>query len=400
MIYDLIVIGGGAAGFFGAIRYAERFPNNKVLILEKSARVLDKVRISGGGRCNVTHACWDPRELVSYYPRGQKAMLGPFTKFACGDMITWLDERGVATKIEEDGRIFPASDNSATIVNVLTYNARSRGVELQVQEGVLDLLREESSWQVITSKGHYKSQQLLVASGSSRSIWKLIQSLEIPVVPSVPSLFTFKIKDPLLTDLAGTSVSWGTVKVDEHKLEAEGPILITHWGLSGPGILKISAWGARVLHQCNYEFTIQVNWVNESTESILKWIRKKRDSQGSAKCINHPHPKITRKFWQKIIEHVKARSLNWADLNQQQMNSLSECLCACTFEVNGKSTHKDEFVSSGGVDLNAIDFKTMSAKGHPTLFLAGEVLDIDALTGGFNFQAAWTTSWIAAENMN
>lgn len=400
MIYDLIVIGGGAAGFFGAIRYAERFPNNKVLILEKSARVLDKVRISGGGRCNVTHACWDPKELVSYYPRGQKAMLGPFTKFACGDMIAWLDERGVATKIEDDGRIFPTSDNSATIVNALTFNARSRGVELQIQEGVVDLLREESCWDVTTTKGNYKSRQLLVATGSSKPIWNLMESLEIPVVPAVPSLFTFKIKDPLLTDLAGTSVSWGTVKVDEYKLEAEGPILITHWGLSGPGILKISAWGARMLHACNYQFTIEVNWVNESIENILDWIRTKRSEQGSAKCVNHPHPEITRKFWQKIIGHLGATSLNWADLNQQHMNALSECLCACKLEVNGKSTHKDEFVTSGGVDLNAIDFKAMSAKGHPTLFFAGEVLDIDALTGGFNFQAAWTTSWLAAENMS
>jgi predicted Rossmann fold flavoprotein len=400
MTYDLVVIGGGAAGFFGAIRYAERHPQNRVLILEKGTRILDKVRVSGGGRCNVTHACFDPKELVEFYPRGKKEMLGPFTRFACGDMMAWLDERHVPTHIEEDGRVFPESNQSASIINVFAENARLLGIEVKIQEGVVDLLREEGSWDVQSSQHNYKTRQLLVAAGGTPSVWKLLEKLDIPIIPPVPSLFTFKINHPLLKDMAGTSVPDGSVIIRDEKLEAEGPILITHWGLSGPGILKISAWGARALNAKSYHFTAEVNWLNLDKSDVLDWIDGVRLGSGSSKCSNSSPQGITKRFWQRMVEWLGLSELNWADLNQKQIESLTDCLCACKFEVNGKSTHKEEFVTSGGVRLDAVNFKTMEVKQHPNLYLAGEVLDIDALTGGFNFQAAWTTSWIAAESMD
>lgn len=397
----IIVIGGGAAGFFGAITCATADPQAKVIILERGKEVLGKVKISGGGRCNLSHACWDPRELVTHYPRGARALLGPFNRFCTGDAVDWFEQRGVTTKIEEDGRIFPVSNRSQTVIDCLWEAVQQSGVEVRKSQRVEKLLPPSTNqprWRV-QLKGEIllEADAILVATGSSPAMWKELRRLGHQIVEPVPSLFTFNIKDERIEGLAGLSVPNTTVIVKESKLEAEGPLLITHWGMSGPGILRLSAWGARELHQRQYNFQLQVNWLGDSSyETTLEKIRKVQQEEGRRQPVKRPLFDLPARLWQRLCLAAGIQpTQNWAQTGKKALQALTNELTAGKFSVHGKSTFKEEFVTAGGVDLDEVDFRSFSSKKFPGLYFAGEVLDIDAITGGFNFQAAWTGGWIA-----
>lgn len=399
----IIIVGGGAAGFFAAIRCAELYPDHEVIILERGKEVLGKVRISGGGRCNLTHACWTPRELVKYYPRGNRELLGPFTRFACGDTVEWFEQHGVETKIEDDGRMFPVTDDSQTIVDCLMDSARQSGVQIHYQtrvDKVLPPSAEKAQWQLETNKRQYVADRIMLTTGSNPRIWDALAAMGHEIVPPVPSLFTFNIKDERIAELPGLSVPLAEFRIPQFKLQANGPLLITHWGLSGPGVLRLSAWGARELAAANHHFELQVNWLNQSYDqvrSILQELKEEMAQKGVA--TRSPHQlELPNRLWQKLVEAAGITSgTRWADLSKKQMHRLSEELTQGKFSVKGKSTFKEEFVTAGGVDLREVDFKRFESKRFPGLFMAGEVLNIDAITGGFNFQAAWTGGWIAGE---
>lgn len=397
MEYDLIVVGGGAAGFFCAIQCAERNPGMKILILEKSKEVLSKVRISGGGRCNVTHACFDPIEMTTHYPRGNKELLGPFHKFLCGDMMGWLEDHGVETKIEEDGRVFPASNTSETIIHCFTQLCTTHHIEVNTRTGVEKISQTSSNWQIATSYKNYAANQLLIATGSSPSFWKLIEKIGHTIVHPVPSLFTFNIKHPLLKDLLGISVPNATISIKGEKYSESGPLLITHWGLSGPAILKLSAWAARTLYDKKYNFEIAVNWAGNDKEFVFSEIVDQRKHHGKKKILNQPLFNLPKRLWQRMISLLKLNAANFADLNSNQIEALVNSISEFKLTVSGKSTFKDEFVTCGGIDTKEINFKTMESRLFPGLYFAGEVINIDAVTGGFNFQAAWTEAFLAAE---
>jgi len=400
MKYDLIVIGGGAAGFFSAIQTAERNPNAEILILEKSQKTLSKVKISGGGRCNVTHSCFDPKEMTSYYPRGYKELRGPFHRFLCGDMMGWLEDNGVETKIEDDGRVFPISNSSQTIINCFEENCQKHNIEIKLGNGVTSLQFENDFWCVKTKEINYQAASIILATGSTPSVWKMLGKMGHNIIPPVPSLFTFNIHHPLIKPLPGISVPTANVKILGTKYEDNGPLLITHWGLSGPAILKLSAWAARELHEKDYKFEIEINWLNESEEGIRENLTAIRKESGSRLLRNFQLVYFPKRLWQGMLEQLKLTEKNYASLTKNEIEALIGLLIKCKFSVIGKSTFKDEFVTCGGIDTKEVNFKTMESKLHPKLFFAGEVLNIDAVTGGFNFQAAWTTSFIAAEEIS
>lgn len=397
--YDLIIVGGGAAGFFCAINCVEINVNLKILILEKSKDVLSKVKVSGGGRCNVTHACFDPKEMVSYYPRGNKELLSPFHKFLCGDMMGWLGEHGVETKIENDGRIFPESNSSQTIVECFTSSCKKYNIEIKTGEGVQRLIAREQYWQIITSQGAYHTRKVLIASGSSPAAWKMLKDIGHTVVPPVPSLFTLNIKHKLLDDLAGISVPSAIIEVKASTLHESGPLLITHWGLSGPAILKLSAWGARTFHDLNYQFNIFVNWLGADKLYVHNTVIEQKKSKGKNRIITSSPFQLPKRLWMRMVYLLEIEKLNWADINSEKMNDLASLICECQLRVHGKSTFKEEFVTCGGIDTKEINFKSMESKLFKNLYMAGEVIDIDAVTGGFNFQAAWTEGYIAAQSI-
>ncbi|MBX2872312.1 MAG: NAD(P)/FAD-dependent oxidoreductase [Saprospiraceae bacterium] len=400
----IIIVGGGAAGFFAAIRCAELRPDAQVTILERGKDVLGKVKISGGGRCNVTHACYVPRELIKFYPRGAKELLGPFNRFACGDTQAWFEDRGVPLKIEQDGRIFPISDRSSSIMNCLIDATQSLGIQVLTHKNVTDLTppaNAEDPWIIHCQKGEtFQADKLMMASGSNKRIWQLLGQLGHEIVAPAPSLFTFNIKDPRIQDLPGVSVPLAEINLPSLKLKTDGPLLITHWGLSGPAILKLSAWGARALADCQYEFEIQVNWIAENYEATVEVLNENKRSHSKKKVFKNTEFALPSRLWQSLLRASGIRfEANWADLNKKQMLGLAQQLTCSTFQVKGKSTNKEEFVTAGGIQLKEINFKTFSSKILPNLYLAGEVLNIDALTGGFNFQAAWTGGWISGEAM-
>ena len=408
--YNILIIGGGAAGFFAAIRCAEQNPNLKIGILEQSQRVLEKVKISGGGRCNVTHACFEPKELTTFYPRGNKALLGPFHQFMCGDMLAWLEENNVETKIEADGRIFPTSNKSQTIIDCFTNAVEHFNIELSTQTKVKQfyLKSTESTnptdktarkhWEITTSQGNITAQKLIIATGSSRKIWEHLATLGHTIESAVPSLFTFNIKDPLLKDLPGVVAQNGMVQINDSKLKESGPILITHWGLSGPGILKLSAWGARLLNQRAYKFDITINWSGRNLEEIKTELKETKQNQSRKKIGTTPLFDLPKRLWLRMTDLCKISGKNWADLSKKSLEELAQIIGNCKLTVDGKSTNKEEFVTCGGINLDEVNFKTMESKKLPNLYFAGEVLDIDGVTGGFNFQAARTTAWIAAQD--
>ena len=398
-MYDLIVIGGGAAGFFTAVRLAEQRPDSRILIAEKSNKVLSKVKVSGGGRCNVTHACFNPKDMVEHYPRGAKELLGPFHRFLCGDMMAWLSERGVETKIEEDGRVFPISDSSQTIIDCFMAQVNSHRIEVRMQEGVKGLHLADGHWSIQTTNHDLESRCVMLATGSTPSVWAMLQELGYDIVPPVPSLFTFNIKDQMLEDLQGLSMPEAEVRIPETGYSASGPILITHWGLSGPAVLKCSAWAAKELNHLEYHFLVEVNWIGRDSDTVREVIETMRKEHGKRMAKKYPLFDVPRRLWERFCWQAKLRDDNFGSLTALQMDSLVRVLTCSTLNVNGKSTFKEEFVTCGGVELKQIDFKNMESRLHKGLFMAGEVLNIDAITGGFNFQAAWTEAYVAAEAM-
>ncbi len=405
MTYDLAVIGGGAAGFFGAIQTAEKFPEAKIIILEKSNKLLSKVKISGGGRCNVTHACFDPKEMIGNYPRGQKELQGPFHQFLCGDMMEWLSNKGVETKIEEDGRVFPASNSSQSIIDCFLQECKKNSIQIKLNQGLTDFKKEGNFIELQSTENNFRSRFALFTTGSSPKMWKLLKSKGISIVPPVPSLFTFNIKHPILKDLMGLSVPNAEVKITRiknsngHEFISHGPLLITHWGLSGPAILKLSSWAARELNTLNYNFDIVINWLEIDKQQALDLIHQSRKNEGAKKLRNNNLFQLPKRLWERILHFCKIEMKNFADLNSNEIEQLITALCDCRLPVHGKSTFKEEFVTCGGVELKEVNFKSMESKSIEGLFFAGEVLNIDAITGGFNFQAAWTEGFIAGREI-
>ena len=395
----VIIIGGGASGFFTAANIDTKLYD--VTILEQNSDVLQKVKISGGGRCNVSHACFDPRELVQFYPRGNKELLSVFTKFQPGDTMNWYEEHGVALKIEDDNRIFPESNSSQSIIDCLVNECRKKNVKILTKQTVTEILPQENGYKIHTTDQNYFADYVVFSTGSSPKAFKILEKLGHQIIAPVPSLFTFNIKNEILKDLMGTSFQYVDIEIPKLNLEESGSLLITHWGLSGPAILKLSAWGARELAALKYQFEIIVNFIGTASEDALEIFKNFKENEpkksiGQAKIFD-----ITNRFWQRIlfvsgIDTTK----QLANINNKEMQKIIENLCRCRMNVIGKSTFKEEFVTAGGVDLKEMDFKTMKSKKLPNFYISGEVLNIDAVTGGFNFQACWSEGWLIAQDLN
>jgi predicted Rossmann fold flavoprotein len=440
-ILKITVIGGGAAGFFSAITCAETYPQARVTLLETGRQVLAKVRISGGGRCNVTHACFDPGVLVQNYPRGGKALRGAFTRFQPRDTVEWFASHAVKLKTEADGRMFPVTDDSATIVNCLIRVAEDAGVKIRTGDAVVSvnkLITElavesnnlsnsfpDSTWEyssrssastvanaadklsisspnsafeiVLKSGEKLQCDRLILATGSNPSAFKWAKELGHTIEPPVPSLFTFNVSDRRIQDLAGVSVANAKVKLPGAKLEQSGPLLITHWGLSGPAVLKLSAWGARFLHDRKYQTSILINWLPQYNSEVLRQQLLGVKSQLSHRLIVSSCPvPIPRRLWEHLISSIGIdEQKRWADLSNKILDKLLLELVQGEYQISGKGAFKEEFVTCGGINLKEVDFKTMESRRCPGLYFAGEILDIDGVTGGFNFQSAWTTAWLA-----
>ncbi|MBQ4912993.1 NAD(P)/FAD-dependent oxidoreductase [Maribacter sp. MMG018] len=417
-MYDVIVVGGGAAGFFSAIQIAAQRPSSKIAILERGKEVLTKVKVSGGGRCNVTHAEFDPKELVSNYPRGEKELLGPFHQFCSGDTVDFFEKKGVTLKIEEDGRMFPVTDSSQTIIDCFTGEAERLGVQVFKLCSVTGIALSNNNgnnvWQIKTTKSVFKAKKILIATGSNPKIWEMLGQLGHTIVPPVPSLFTFNIKDQRIDKIPGVSTYAEVSILDKNKsrrnfkngpngqgvLFSDGPLLITHWGMSGPAILKLSAWGARLLESYNYQFKIKVNWVPEYHQDGLLQLLLKIKQEEKKTILRTKVVDIPKRLWSNLVRAADIDdALTWPEANKDQLLRLAGQLTNCVFQVNGKSTFKEEFVTAGGVDLKEINFKTFESKILDGLYLAGEIMNVDAVTGGFNFQNAWTSGYLSARGI-
>ncbi len=395
----IIIIGGGAAGYFTAINAKENNPELDITILEKGKDVLQKVKISGGGRCNVTNACFIPKDLTEFYPRGKKELLGPFHQFMTGDTFEWFEERGVPLKIEDDNRVFPEANTSQAIIDCFQNAVDKLNIKVLTNCGVNSVYQQENKWIINTKEQNFEADKVVIAAGSSKKVWKLCKTLDHSVIEPVPSLFTFNINDKRLTDLLGTSVPNATVKIVNSKLEASGPLLITHWGMSGPAVLKLSAFGARILADKNYQYNVEVNWLSRPTDKVLNvLLNLKKKEPRKTVVLKSPFSEISKKLWERFVVASDIRiNQNWADLNNKQLENLANQLTKGVFNANGRTTFKDEFVTAGGIDLKEINFKRFESKKHKNLFFVGEVLNIDAVTGGFNFQNAWTGGFICAK---
>ncbi|MFP4541273.1 MAG: NAD(P)/FAD-dependent oxidoreductase [Opitutales bacterium] len=401
----LVVIGGGAAGIFGALAAVEANPAARVTVLEKSAQLLAKVRISGGGRCNVTHACFEPRDFVRRYPRGHKALIGPFHRFQARDTVAWFAARGVELKVEADGRMFPVTDDSRTIIDALLGACQEAGIELRTGMDVVDLQPRAGGGFALALKSgqRLEADRVLLASGGLKAgrLRALLETHGHTIAEPVPSLFTFNVETPWVRALAGVSVPAAETQVAGTKLRERGPLLLTHWGMSGPGILKLSAWGARELAARGYRFTLRVDWLPALKPGAVAEALEERRREHPAKCVvNVPLPPLPARLWERLVAEAGiGPEVRWSGLPAKRARALAERLKASEFAVTGKSTNKDEFVTCGGVELREVDFKTLESRRLPGLHFAGEVLDIDGLTGGFNFQSAWTTGWLAGRAM-
>lgn len=422
-MFDVLVLGGGAAGFYAAVHIVESDPNLKVAILERGKEVLTKVKVSGGGRCNVTHAEFDPKALSRNYPRGGKELLGPFHNYASGDTMAFFEERGVPLKIEEDGRIFPITNSSQTIIDCLLGETDRLGIKVLRNSSVTDISQipgadndKAGTWCVQTIRGTYTAKKVLVATGSNPKIWGLLKEMGHTIISPVPSLFTFNIKDDRISGIPGLSTrarisivpgrnnlgrfnaAIRKYSISRADLETEGPLLITHWGLSGPGILRLSAWGALLLNELKHRFAIHVNWLPDFHEgAVLEQLQLIREIERKKTVLRTKCFDLPKRLW---ISLVKASDIGetdkWAEVSKTQLQDLAKVLSVSRFIVNGKSTFKEEFVTAGGVHLREIDFKSYESKILPNLYFAGEVMNVDAITGGFNFQNAWTGAYIAA----
>jgi predicted Rossmann fold flavoprotein len=402
-VTEIAIVGGGAAGFFAAIAAADKNQTCKVSLYERSSQFLSKVRISGGGRCNVTHALSDLRTFTTRYPRGERELISPFHRFSAADTVAWFEARGVRLKREGDGRMFPITDSSETIIDCLINEAKAVGVRLFTRKGVEKArVRTQGGFELKLSDGKLTAcEQLLLATGGARDAVgaELARSLGHAIEPPVPSLFSLHTSAAWLRSLPGISI--GDVEVSVEKLCERGPLLITHNGVSGPAVLRLSAWGARILHEKNYRFTLRVNWIPELTEAELRSeFQSRRKSAPTRRVFNSRLGSIPARLWEKLASNAGILpETNWSSLTRAGMNELIRRLRATELKVDGKSLNKEEFVTCGGVRLREINFKTMQSRIVPDLYFAGELLDIDGITGGFNFQAAWTTGWIAGHAM-
>lgn len=398
MPQKIAIIGGGASGFFLG---ANLTPSFSVHIYEKAATPLQKVRISGGGRCNVTHACFDPGVLTEFYPRGHQELKSVFHQFMCGDTMQWFEERNVPLKIEEDGRVFPVSDNSLDIVEALVKANIERKTQIHLQEAVKSIQLENEKFRIETSKGNEIFDATVIASGSSRQMWEVLKSLGHKIIEPVPSLFSFNCKDTFLSELPGTVFSNAEVKIIGTPFSNVGDLLLTHRGFSGPAILLLSAWASRFLAEKKYQFQIQINFLGKTPEEILQGLKKFKKNHPQQWVAKHFPFELTKKFRREFLNALKIpQERKYADLSNAEMEKIKNFLSLKKFNIEGKITNKDEFVTAGGVDLKEINFKNMQSKLIPNLFMMGEVLNIDAVTGGFNFQACWSEAAILAAYLN
>lgn len=400
--WDLVVVGGGAAGFFCAINAAGKKPGLRVCLIEKTGKLLSKVAVSGGGRCNVTHACFDIDKLSRHYPRGTQFLRKAFHHFNTKHTIQWFKERGVELKTEEDGRVFPVSNTSSTIVQCLLQEAAKHQVHIELNQEISKMEWKDGRWELLSSKGRiYKTEKICLAQGglNKASTEAIFGNLKHKIVAPVPSLFTFNMPSQPITKLMGITVEEVAAKIPGTKLESRGPLLITHWGMSGPAILRLSAWGARDLAQMNYQFTVTINWIPNYNEPELRESLQQIRNERSRQAVAARNPfSLPQRLWDFLLTqyvHV-APDKRWADVSAKEMNALVRTLLFCEFPVKGKTTFKEEFVTAGGVSLSEIDHRTMESKFHPGLYFAGEVMDVDGITGGFNFQNAWTSGYLAA----
>ncbi len=395
----VVIIGGGAAGFFTAINAKEQNPDLEIIILEKGKEVLQKVKISGGGRCNVTHACFEPKELVKFYPRGEKELLGPFHTFMTGDTFEWFDDRGVPLKIESDNRVFPEANTSQAIIDCFENAVEKLGIKVLKNHGVNSIEKENNQWKIHTKNETFIADKLVVAAGSSNKAWELAKNLDHTIIEPVPSLFTFNIKDKRIIDLLGVAVQNATVNIVGTKLESSGPLLITHWGMSGPAVLKLSAFGALILAEKGYQYNVEVNWLSRPTDKIVNVLLNLKKKQPKKQVmLKSPFTEIPRRLWERlVIASEITENFKWADLSNNHIEKLANQLTKGLYNANGKSTFKEEFVTAGGIDLKEINFKRFESRKHDNLFFVGEMLNIDAVTGGFNFQNAWTGGFICAK---
>lgn len=405
--YDTIIIGGGAAGFFSALSVKHHHPQMHVAIVEKTSKLLAKVKISGGGRCNVTHHCFEPRKLCSYYPRGEKELRAVFEQFAVKDTIGWFADRGVKLKTEDDGRMFPVTDDSQTIIDCLLDEARRQKIDILLNTSIDEIKPTENGFQLALTSGiqHLTSEltttHLIIATGGSpkESGFAWLKALGHEIVSPVPSLFTFNMPKNPITQLMGVSVPNARVRINGTKLSYTGPLLVTHWGMSGPAVLKLSAWGARWMAEKNYHCTIAVNWHEAKNEDeVRNYLTAFKQTHKLKQVGTLPPYELPRRLWSFFLQRLGIdETLQWANMGRQDFNRLVNTLYNDEYEVKGKTTFKEEFVTAGGVSLKDTDMKTMQSRKVPRLYFAGEVLDIDGITGGFNFQAAWSSGWVAGK---
>jgi len=399
---NIAIIGGGAAGFFAALSAKKHFPKAQVTIYEKSGKVLSKVKISGGGRCNVTHACFSNRELAAFYPRGENYLRKAFEQFNAQSTVEWFESRGVKLKTYPDNCIFPQSNDSQSIIDCFLKEAVDLGVEIKLNQSITHLDTEANGFTLYTRDTHYHADKIIVTTGGQpkRSGLEWLEKLGHEIIEPIPSLFTFNMPQNPIRELMGNVVEKATVKVEGTKLMGKGPLLVTHWGMSGPAILQLSAWGARILAERNYEFAILVNWLDELKEDALRAQFQKiiHEHEGKKVANLNPFP-MTSRLWNFLLQKSEIHpEMRWKDLGKKNINKLVNTLLNDRYEVSGKTTFKEEFVTAGGIALSDVDFKTMQSKKVPGMFFAGELLDIDGITGGFNFQAAWTTGFIAGKS--
>jgi predicted Rossmann fold flavoprotein len=394
----IVVIGGGAAGFFSAINIAEKCPNAEVVILEKTTKTLSKVKVSGGGRCNVTHACFVPKDLSAFYPRGEKELLGPFHTFMTGDTIAWFSDRGVALKMEDDGRMFPVSDSSQTIIDCFQNEINKHKVKVQLSTEVKSIVEGKDGFQIQTNKESMIADTVVLAVGGNSKVkhYQWIESLGHTISQPIPSLFTFNLKKHASNELMGLAMN-ASVRIVGTKFEEYGPVLFTHWGMSGPGILKLSAKAAKYLFERSYQFDYEVEWIFDA-QDLVDGLRK---TNSKMQLSNTKIEGFPNRFWIYLLQKGNLDSKKrWADLNKKELEKLVQLLSKDDYSANGKTTFKEEFVTAGGINLKEVNMKTMESKIIPKLYFSGEVLNIDGYTGGFNFQAAWTGGFIVADGIS
>ncbi|TGK07826.1 NAD(P)/FAD-dependent oxidoreductase [Leptospira semungkisensis] len=406
MTKRLVVIGGGAAGFFGAIQTRILSENKiEVSLYEKSPNVLSKVKISGGGRCNVTHSCFEPEELSKRYPRGEKELRRAFEIFQPKDTIRFFETRGVKLKTESDGRMFPVTDDSESILQCLLQEAKRLGIRIRTKAPITGIYTNEDpsrkKFRIQTEEGEEDFDSVLVASGSSRKVWGWLENMGHTIESPVPSLFTFEIQNDLLDGFQGLSISDAELSLQNSKLKQRGPVLFTHWGLSGPAVLKLSAWGARSLFQTEYKENLIIDWIPDlSRQDLRDFLLKKKKENPSRKPGSYSEFDLPSRFWERVWEKALGSDKRWSEVSSKELHEVEETLKRTVLKIQGKGVFKDEFVTCGGVKRKEVDFSKMESKIVPGLYFAGEVLDIDGITGGFNFQNAWTTSYIAGSSIS